>query len=113
MGRLSDLIIRGGSNVSPAEVEHVLREHPAIHDVAVVGLSDAVYGQRVTAVIVPEDSEVLDREDVTEFARARLASFKVPTEYVVVTDFPRNVTGKVNRRAVAADVESRRNVFEQ
>ncbi len=102
VGRLSDLIIRGGSNVSPAEVEHVLRDHPAVHDVAVVGQPDEVYGQRVTAVLVLEPGSGFDVAELRDFARARLSGFKVPSEYVVLHDLARNASGKVDRRAVAA-----------
>lgn len=102
VGRLSDMIIRGGSNVSPAEVEHVLRDHAAVRDVAVVGLPDDVYGQRVVAAVVVANGERLDSEELAALARSRLASFKVPTDFVRVDRLAVNATtGKVNRRAVA------------
>jgi acyl-CoA synthetase (AMP-forming)/AMP-acid ligase II len=74
VGRLSHLIIRGGTNISPAEVERVLRDHDNVADVAVVGLPDEVYGQRVVAAIVPDGQ--LDEADLHAFAAAKLTSHK-------------------------------------
>ncbi len=103
-GRLSvrsrrmDLILSGGENVYPAEVEAVLREHPAIRDVAVVGREDAEWGQVPVAVIV---AEKFDQAEATTWARERLASFKVPRAWVQVKALPRNATGKLERAALA------------
>jgi long-chain acyl-CoA synthetase len=106
MGRLSDMIIRGGSNVSPAEVERVLRLHPGVADAAVVGLPDDVYGQRVVAALVTATDATVDTELLTRFAREHLAVYKVPTAYVVVEALPQNTTtGKVDRRQVAAALQ--------
>lgn len=103
VGRLSDMIIRGGTNVSPAEVEAVLREHPAVRDVCVVGLPDAVYGQRVAAAVVTESPDAARLDELTAFATDRLASYKVPSQYRIVDRLPQNdTTGKVDRRQVAA-----------
>lgn len=102
VGRLSDMIIRGGSNVSPAEVEQVLRSHPGVRDVAVVGLPDDVYGQRVVAAVVPEDGLAVDADRLSEFGRSQLASFKVPVDFITVDRIPlKATTGKVDRREVA------------
>lgn len=107
-GRLSDMIIRGGSNVSPGEVENVLREHPSVVDAAVVGLPDETYGQRVVAAVVVGDSGSFDSDEVAAFSRTQLASYKVPTVYVVVAELPlHRATGKVDRRGVAADLSSK------
>ena len=103
-GRLSvrsrrmDLILSGGENVYPAEVEAVLREHPAIRDVAVVGREDAEWGQVPVAVIVGE----FDETQLATWARERLASYKVPRAWVRVEVLPRNATGKLDRRLLAA-----------
>ncbi|MEU9329993.1 class I adenylate-forming enzyme family protein [Streptomyces canus] len=104
VGRLSDMIIRGGSNVSPAEVERVLREHPAVRDACVVGLPDETYGQSVAAALVPEDREAegIDSDALKAFVASRLASYKVPSAFHVVDRLPQNTTtGKVDRRQVA------------
>jgi long-chain acyl-CoA synthetase len=101
-GRLSDMIIRGGSNVSPAEVERVIREHPSVRDVLVVGLPDPTYGQAVGAVVILNDGFTLNPEVLKEFTAAHLAAYKVPTSYLPVDAFPQNTTtGKVDRRKVA------------
>ncbi|WP_299561251.1 class I adenylate-forming enzyme family protein [uncultured Mycolicibacterium sp.] len=106
VGRVSDMIIRGGSNVSPAEVERVLREHSSVHDVCVVGLPDEIYGQQVAAAVVPADTDI-DTDAVRAFAAERLAAFKVPTVYRVIDALPLNPrTDKVDRRAVAELLQS-------
>jgi long-chain acyl-CoA synthetase len=106
VGRISDMIIRGGSNVSPAEVERVLREHPSVRDVSVVGLPDDTYGQKVVAAIVTADGAELDPIELKRFADQQLASYKVPSEYIGVGELPQNsTTGKVDRRQVAAALQ--------
>ncbi|MEU6230919.1 class I adenylate-forming enzyme family protein [Streptomyces sp. NPDC047042] len=109
VGRLSDLIIRGGTNISPAEVERVLREHPGIGDVAVVGLPDAVYGQEVVAAIVPGPGGTVNDAELSSFARERLAPYKVPTSFVTIDALPvSETTGKVSRKHVAASLLAER-----
>jgi long-chain acyl-CoA synthetase len=106
VGRISDMIIRGGSNISPAEVERVLREHPTVRDVAVVGLPDDVYGQRVTAAVLLPDGVRFDPEVLSSFASTQLSSFKLPSDYVVLDEFPVNkTTGKVDRKSIATALE--------
>lgn len=108
VGRLSDMIIRGGSNVSPAEVERVLQSHPSIRATAVVGLSDDTYGQKVVAAVILADGAELDTAALTAFAGQQLASYKVPSEYVVVDELPvSTTTGKTDRRGVAAHLLAR------
>ncbi len=106
VGRLSDMIIRGGSNISPAEVEEVLRRHPSVADVSVVGPPDPLYGQEVVAVVVPASSNSLEEEELRRFAQVHLAAFKLPTRIVVRDELPQNsTTGKVDRRRLLADLE--------
>lgn len=101
VGRLSDLIIRGGVNISPAEVERVVRTHDTVAEVAVVGLPDDLHGQRVVAAVVPRTS--LDVAALDAHVRGHLSGYKVPSEYVVVDRLPVNVTtGKIDRRALAS-----------
>jgi long-chain acyl-CoA synthetase len=102
VGRLSDMIIRGGSNVSPVEVESVLSEHPLVAEVAVVGLPDPEYGEVVAAAIVTTAGEHVDEDDVAAFLAPRLAPYKVPTLVREVSEIPRNASGKILRRDVAA-----------
>jgi acyl-CoA synthetase (AMP-forming)/AMP-acid ligase II len=102
IGRLGDRIKRGGENVHPVEVEDVLREHPAVLEVAVVGVPDEEFGQLVRAFIVLRPSGAApSREELRAFAREELAGFKVPTSWVFVPDLPRNASGKILRRALA------------
>ncbi|WP_411374914.1 class I adenylate-forming enzyme family protein [Arthrobacter sp. MPF02] len=103
VGRLSDVIIRGGTNISPAEVERVLQQHPSVGEVAVVGLPDDVYGQRVVAAVVPRDATPLVPADLKTFTADRLSSYKVPDEFITVAALPTNATtGKVSRKDVTA-----------
>ncbi len=101
VGRASDMIIRGGSNVSPGEVEAQLRQHPDTIDVAVVGTPDPVYGEEVVAVLQVRDRATFSPGSLRDFAAARLSAFKVPTRFVRVDQLPHNsTTNKVNRKAV-------------
>nr|BFE38940.1 fatty acid--CoA ligase family protein [Actinomadura rugatobispora] len=100
-GRRSDMIIRGGENVHPLEVETVLAAHPEVADVAVVGVPDPRLGQTVAAFVVPADPGAPpDPERLRTFVRAELSGFKVPAYWHVVTDLPRNANGKVLRRVL-------------
>jgi hypothetical protein len=103
VGRVSTMIIRGGSNVSPAEVEAVLRDHPDVREAAVVGLPDARYGEEVAAAVVLEPAAVLDAAALRAHCAAVLAGYKVPSRVVEVEQLPRNPhTGKVQRTDVVA-----------
>jgi bile acid-coenzyme A ligase len=98
--RRVDLIVTGGANVFPAEVESAISEHPAVDDVVVVGLPDAEWGQVVHAVI--EAAAPIEPAELLEHCRDRLAPYKVPKSVTVVAALPRSEAGKVNRAAVAA-----------
>lgn len=95
MQRRTDLIVTGGENVYPAEVESVLRAHPAVRDVCVVGLPDEVWGQRVAALVVPR--EKIDAEAIEAFLRTRLAGYKLPRRIVFADELPCTASGKVCR----------------
>ncbi len=106
VGRLSDLIIRGGVNISPAEVEHTIRTCDDVEDVAVVGLPDDVYGQRVVAAVVGRPQ--LDLGVLREQVAARLSGYKVPSDFVAVEALPvSSTTGKTKRSAVAEMLSAR------
>jgi acyl-CoA synthetase (AMP-forming)/AMP-acid ligase II len=96
--RIKDMIISGGENIYPAEIERVLAEHPAIADVAVIGVPDERWGEVPKAVVVLKPGAALDPHDLTAWARERLAAYKVPKTADVVTELPRNPTGKVLKR---------------
>ncbi|HVM53798.1 MAG TPA: AMP-binding protein [Acidimicrobiales bacterium] len=97
-GRAGDLIIRGGENVAPAEVEAVLYEHPDVLEAGVVGMPDETWGERVAAVVALREGAAATAEDLVAFCAGRLASFKRPERVVVVDELPRTSTGKVVRR---------------
>jgi fatty-acyl-CoA synthase len=97
VGRIKDMIIRGGENVYPREIEEFLYEHPAVADVAVVGVPDATYGEQVLAWIqLAEDAE-LTEEELREHCRDSIAHFKVPRYVQFVDEFPMTVTGKIQK----------------
>lgn len=100
VGRASDMIIRGGANISPSEVEAVLNAFPSIREAAVCGLPDPRYGQTVAAAIVAKDDAVIDIEALRAFCATRLAPYKVPTTIRVCERLPRNESGKVIRREI-------------
>ena len=100
-GRDDDMIVSGGENVFPREVEDLLSEHPAVADVVLVGVPDHEFGQRLKAFVVRREgdptAEAVLAEQLQNHVRARLARFKVPREVVFVAELPRNATGKVVR----------------
>src|SRR6478735_5048547 len=100
--RVKDMIVTGGENVYPAEVENVLMGHPAIGDVAVIGVPDERWGETVKAIAVLEPGGQLDVDDVIAFARERLARFKCPTSIDVVDALPRNPSGKILKKDLRA-----------
>lgn len=99
--RRTDLIVSGGENVYPAEVENVLLSHPAVKAACVVGLEDAAWGQRVAAAVVLRPGAVLAADELLAFCRRHLAGFKQPRLLRFVPDLPRTTSGKVQREAVA------------
>lgn len=96
-GRLKDMIIRGGENVYPREIEAVLLDHPQVADVAVVGIPDPVWGEQIAAFLRPAASHILDSADLLEYCRSRLAPHKAPHYWSVVDAFPLTASGKVQK----------------
>ncbi len=105
--RLKDVVIRGGENVYCAEVEAVLFEHPAIADVAVIGLEEEQLGERVCAVVVARPGAEVRLADLRRLAASRLAAFKAPEALVLVDDLPRTPTGKTDKRELRSIVVTR------
>ena len=103
-GRKDDMIIRGGENIAPAEVESVLQSHPAVEEAAVVGVPDVEWGQRVAAFVVLRGGEQLAPEALGEFCRERLASFKKPEIIHFLPELPKNPMGKILRRDLRAQL---------
>jgi acyl-CoA synthetase (AMP-forming)/AMP-acid ligase II len=104
-GRIKDVIIRKGENIAPAEVEDVLRLHPRVGDVVVVGLPDVAVGERCCAVVVARGDGGPTLEDLIVHCRAQgLAVYKIPERLVIAHDLPRNSSGKVLKRDVTESV---------
>jgi len=101
-GRGDDMIIRGGENISPEEVENVLYSHPKIEEVAVIGVPDPEWGQEVKAVVVLKEGESTTADEIMEYCRQKLSSFKRPRAVVFVDELPRNPMGKVLKRELRA-----------
>lgn len=97
VGRLKDMIIRGGENVYPREIEEYLYRHPKVADVAVVGLPDPKFGEEICAWIILRPGDHASEEEINEFCRGQIAHYKVPRYIRFVADFPLTVTGKVQK----------------
>jgi acyl-CoA synthetase (AMP-forming)/AMP-acid ligase II len=102
--RIKDVVIVGGFNVYPAEVEKLLSRHPGVAECAVVGIPDERLGAVLRAYVVPRPGAVVREAELVAFARERIANFKVPREVVLVTDLPRNAAGKVLKGDLRAQV---------
>ncbi|HEY0596486.1 AMP-binding protein [Sphingopyxis sp.] len=109
VGRLKDMVIRGGENIYPREVEDYLYRHPAVEDVAVVGIPDERMGEELCAWVRLKPDASADAEAIREFCRGQIAHYKVPRYVRIVDEFPTTVTGKVQkyliREAMVADLE--------
>jgi fatty-acyl-CoA synthase len=108
VGRIKDMVIRGGENIYPREIEEFLYRHPAIQDVQVVGVPDPKHGEELCACIILKPEKNLSAEDVRVFCRGQIAHYKVPRYIKFVDTFPTTVTGKVQkfvlRRAMMAEL---------
>jgi fatty-acyl-CoA synthase len=100
VGRCKELIIRGGENIYPPEVEEFLLHHPGVGEVAVVGLPDAAFGEVVSAWIVPRAGHSLSRDEIRAFCRGQIAHFKIPAYVEIMEQLPRTVTGKVRKHVL-------------
>jgi long-chain acyl-CoA synthetase len=100
--RIKDMIISGGENVYPIEVESVIAEYPGVSQVAVIGVVDAVWGEAVKAVVVASDGSDIDIHDLAAFTRDRLAGYKCPKTIEIVSTLPLGATGKILKRELRA-----------
>jgi fatty-acyl-CoA synthase len=110
VGRLKDMIIRGGENISPREIEEVLHTHPAVAEVQVIGVPSAKYGEEVMAWVRLGAGEKMDPATLESFCRSRLASYKLPRYWQFVDSFPMTVTGKIQKyrlRQMAVEILGR------
>jgi acyl-CoA synthetase (AMP-forming)/AMP-acid ligase II len=104
--RKKDLIKTGGENVYPQEIENVLNQHPAITEVTVIGLPDPRWGETVTAAVILKDGNVLSLEEMKDFCRGKIASYKIPKIIKMVDKIPKNETGKVIKRELRERFQS-------
>lgn len=104
-GRLKDMIIRGGENVYPREIEEFLYRHEDIVDVQVIGIPDEKYGERVAACIVLKEGAALTADDVKAFCRGQLSHYKIPEYYTFVKDYPMTASGKIQKYKLREQVK--------
>ena len=97
VGRIKDMVIRGGENVYPREVEEFLYTHPGVEDVQVIGVPDAKYGEELCAWVKTRPGRDLTEDDLREFCRGKLAHYKIPRYIRFTDDFPMTVTGKIQK----------------
>ena len=105
--RKKDMIIRGGYNVYPREVEEVLYEHPKIREAAVIGIPDAELGEEIGAAVVPHDGAELAPEEVSSFVKERIAAYKYPRYVWFLSELPKGPTGKILKREIAVPAAER------
>jgi acyl-CoA synthetase (AMP-forming)/AMP-acid ligase II len=101
-GRSDDMIIRAGENISPEEIEDVLRSHPKIDDAAVIGVPDPEWGQEPRALVVLKKEQEASSEEIMEHCRSNLAGFKRPRSVVFLESLPRNPMGKLFKKELRA-----------
>ncbi|MGH7070884.1 MAG: AMP-binding enzyme [Acetobacteraceae bacterium] len=114
VGRIKDLVIRGGENIYPREVEEFLYRHPKIEDVQVFGVPDAKFGEELCAWVKVRKGQAMTEEELREFCRGQIAHYKIPRHVRFVDSFPMTVTGKVQKfvmrdemsRELGAEVEA-------
>lgn len=104
-GRDDEMIVSGGENVFPKEVEDCLTRHEAVHEAAAIGVDDDDYGKRLKAFVVLEDGQDVSEDDLKGFVKSNLARYKVPREIVFMDELPRNATGKLLKRELEKDGE--------
>ena len=97
VGRVKDMIIRGGENIYPREIEEYLLRHPSVKDVSVFGVPDSKYGEQVAAWIQVNDGDQLIEDNIREFCDGQIAHYKVPHYVRFVEEFPMTVTGKIQK----------------
>lgn len=105
-GRLKEMIIRGGENVFPSEIENVLLAHPDVHNVAVVGVPDQHWGEQVAAFVILVDGHRFDEDELTRYCQERLARHKVPRIWRAVEEFPKTGSGKIRKTVLRESVDS-------
>ena len=106
-GRIKEMLIVGGENVFPREIEEVLNAHPSVHDSGVIGQQDPMRGEVPIAFVEPTEDHAADPEELVRWCRDNLPGYKVPRRVVVIEALPRNPTGKIMRRLLKPELEKR------
>ena len=106
-GRIKEMIIRGGENIYPREIEEFLHKHPKVRDVYVVGVPDKKYGEQLLAVIIPESSDSLTKEELIEYCNGRIARHKIPKYWEFTSTVPMTASGKVQKYKIVEQYSSR------
>jgi len=101
--RKSDMIIRGGENIYPREIDEVLYQHPAVAAAATIGVPDQLYGEEVAAFVVLKSEREVTEDEIVAFCKERLADFKCPKTIRIVTEIPKGPTGKLLKRELARE----------
>jgi fatty-acyl-CoA synthase len=102
VGRIKDMIIRGGENVYPREIEEFLYSHPAVADVQVVGVPDERYGEEIMAWVIAREGATIDEDELREYCRDKIAHYKIPRYVATCSEFPMTVTGKIQKHKLRA-----------
>ncbi|MBB3176987.1 AMP-binding protein [Variovorax sp. Sphag1AA] len=113
VGRIKDLVIRGGENIYPREIEEFLYRHPKVQDVQVVGLPDKKYGEELCAWIIAKPGQTATADEIREFCKGQIAHYKVPRYIEFVTEFPMTVTGKIQKFKIRDAMKSRLGLDEE
>ena len=103
--RMKDIIIKGAENISPREIEEALYEHPAVDEVAVIGVPDSEYGETICAVVSAKANQSLTQDDLTAHLNSRITKFKTPSHYIFREALPKNANGKLDRKMLRAELK--------
>jgi len=106
VGRIKDMVIRGGENIYPREIEEFLYRHPKVQDVQVVGLPDPRYGEELCAWIIVKPGQSATEDDIREFCKGQIAHYKVPKYIRFVAEFPMTVTGKIQKFKIRDEMKA-------
>jgi fatty-acyl-CoA synthase len=112
-GRIKDMVIRGGENIYPREIEEFLFTHPAVEQASVVGVPDTKFGEELCAWIKLKPGTAATEEEIRNFCRGKLARFKVPRYVKLVTEFPQTVTGKIQKYKIREQMREELGLNEQ
>ena len=109
-GRLKDMIIRGGENIYPKEIEEFIYTHPKVRDVQVIGVPDKQYGEEAMACIILKDGETMDKDEMLSYIKAKLARHKVPKYIEFLDSFPMNAAGKILKYKMREEAAKKLNI---